>query len=141
MGAEGVRAISERNASQGNDGITKNIYPGLKISADPYYFDICLINILENAINYSPEKEKIIISANDAKEFAIIEVNDSGPGFSKNAIDNLFKYFGLGENPVDQDFGLGLAMVKLIMDIHSGAIEVKNNETAGALLKLKFPYA
>ena len=54
-------------------------------------------------------------------------------------MQNLFKLFAPGEQHVDQNEGLGLALVKLIMDAHKGEIKVRNNSGAkGAIVELVF---
>jgi two-component system, sensor histidine kinase and response regulator len=118
---------------------SKSVIPDLSINVDPKYFQICLSNIVENAIKFSPENETIQILVKNSPDFTTIIVKDSGPGFSQKAQDNLFKFFSLGKDPVDQDFGLGLATSKLVLDAHSGNLNVENNSLKGATVTLQIP--
>ena len=63
---------------------------------------------------------------------------DEGPGFSEEAMKRLFQFFAIGEKHVDESAGLGLALVKLIMDAHDAKIEILNNDPAGAIVRLIF---
>jgi len=53
-------------------------------------------------------------------------------------MQHLFHLFAIGERHVDEAAGLGLALVKLIMDAHHGKIEILKNEPAGAIVRLIF---
>ena len=53
-------------------------------------------------------------------------------------LDTPFQIFGLGEKHVDQNTGLNLALIKLIMEAHEGKIEISNNQTKGAKVRLTF---
>ena len=68
----------------------------------------------------------------------VCEFIDHGPGFSPVALDNLYKLFWVGDGHVDQNRGLNLALIKLIMDAHDGRIEVMNNQPKGATVRLIF---
>ena len=65
-------------------------------------------------------------------------VTDNGPGFSEEALQGLFKLFAPGEPHINDNVGLDLALVKMIMDAHEGRIEIKNNTEGGATVKLLF---
>lgn len=99
----------------------------------------CFSNILDNAIRYTPENGSIKVkSFEDEKHSYVCEIKDSGPGFSREARDKLFDYFGSDKVMHHKEgFGLGLAAAKLIMEAHSGNIEIDNcNE--GARVRIIF---
>jgi two-component system sensor histidine kinase/response regulator len=66
-----------------------------------------------------------------------IEFIDKGSGFSQLALKNLYSFFGVGDKHIDENTGLNLALVKLIMNAHEGDIIVSNNEV-GVTVKLIF---
>lgn len=104
-------------------------------------FDIlktCFVNILENAVKYSVKKGCIKIKISQEKNLITCEIEDHGKGFSTESLNKLFKLFSSGEQHIDQNLGLGLALVKLIMDAHSGRVEISNRKTGGASVKLIF---
>ena len=99
----------------------------------------CLQGVVENAVEYSPEASEINISLIVEKGFTGCEITDHGPGFSEQALKNLFTLFGLGGQHIDENVGLDLCLAKMIMDAHGGKAEVKNNPGGGASVKLMFP--
>ena len=112
--------------------------PNLK--ADPLLFSRLLQNLLENAIKYSPSRSnvKLDIQVKDsAIEFA---VRDQGPGIAACDLPHLFETFYRGQREVDtQGFGLGLAMVKRIIDGHGGRIWVETAPGKGCTFFCTFP--
>jgi two-component system sensor histidine kinase/response regulator len=99
----------------------------------------CLLGVLDNAIEFSPSKGDIRISVAREKGFAGYEITDQGPGFSEQALENLFRLFGLGEQHIDQNVGLDLCLAKMVMDAHNGKVEVHNNPGSGASVRLLIP--
>jgi len=99
----------------------------------------CFVEILDNAVKYSEQGSRIEIIATDEDNQFTCEVKDYGKGFPQKSLDSLFELFSPGEEYVDQNLGLGLGMAKLIMNAHSGRIEVENQNGNGALVKLTFP--
>jgi two-component system sensor histidine kinase/response regulator len=99
----------------------------------------CLQGVVENAVEYSPEASEIKISLVVEKGFTGCEITDQGPGFSEQALQNLFTLFGLGGQHIDKNVGLDLCLAKMIMDAHGGKAEVKNNPGGGASVRLMFP--
>jgi len=99
----------------------------------------CLMGVLENAIEYSPKNGEIHITYITENGFTGCEISDQGPGFSEQALKNLFKLFGRGEAHSDQNVGLDLCLAKMIMDAHNGKVEIHNNPGSGASVRLLFP--
>lgn len=103
--------------------------------------ELCFESILKNAINYSPNGGKIVISVASNREQTICSFIDQGSGFSDNALLNLYQLFAPGEPYFEGKKGLDLALVKFILDAHKGEIKVSNNEQQGATVTLVFPNA
>lgn len=109
------------------------------ISADPKLLKIGFESILDNAVKFSPENGNIFIRTVREESEVVCEIFDEGKGFSEAALKSPFKMFVPGEPHMDMNSGLGLSLVKLIMDAHSGKIEVANRKEGGASVKLIFP--
>lgn len=105
----------------------------------PYLIKKCFENIMDNALRYTPEGGKITISGELKDDSFIIVIQDSGPGFSEEAYQKLFDFFG-ADNIMHhaEGFGLGLAACKLIIDAHEGKIDIANYEKGGAIVRLIF---
>lgn len=111
----------------------------VKISIDHKLMLICLENILENAIQYSPEHSTITIKACNNQIHGQIIIEDEGPGFPVTRQKELFEMFNSSDTMHhSKGFGLGLFISKLIMDAHLGKIEIKNKQN-GAQVLVKFP--
>ena len=108
------------------------------INADLRLIQICFECLIDNAVKYSHTNSIVVVNAYLDSKHTVIEFIDNGAGFSADALKNLFRFFGVGEKHIDQNTGLNLALIKLIMDIHHGEIKVSNNKTGGATVKLIF---
>jgi len=95
--------------------------------------------LLGNAVKYSNENDTVFIKTSETNNSIEIEVIDEGRGFSDVALKHIFKLFTKGNEFVDQNLGIDLALVKLIVDTHNGKIDVWNNKTKGATVKIEFP--
>lgn len=108
------------------------------VKGDQKLIDIALCSVLDNAIKYSPTDGNIVIGISNQTDGIVVEVSDSGNGFSETALQNLFKPFGLGEKHYDKNLGLSLKATKTIMEVLKGEILVHNLDGKGALVKLVF---
>jgi K+-sensing histidine kinase KdpD len=93
--------------------------------------------ILANAVKYTPRNGSIDVKVITSDKLITCSISDSGPGFSEEAIRSLFHPFQFYENAT-QTKGLSLYLVKQIMDLHHGTINVFNNQDGGACIELVF---
>jgi len=106
------------------------------------HFTNVIVNILDNAIKYSPEEPKIDIYTENVKDFVIIKVKDQGAGMSKVAQKRIFEKFyreHTGDLHNVKGHGLGLAYVKRIIDDHNGQIFVESEKGKGSTFIIKIP--
>lgn len=106
------------------------------------HFTNVLVNILENAIKYSPENPIIRISTENIKNVIIIKIQDQGLGISKAAQKKIFDKFyreHTGDIHNVKGHGLGLAYVKKIVDDHNGQIMVESEKGNGSTFIIKLP--
>jgi two-component system sensor histidine kinase/response regulator len=126
--------LSERNIMiiTGGDTLNINLHGNKKL------LHSCFISILENAIRHSESGSSICIQASKLKNRVCVEFIDEGDGFSEAALSTLFGLFAIGQQHIDQNAGLGLALVKLIMNAHQGEVQISNNPVRGATVRLLF---
>lgn len=101
-----------------------------------------LINLIDNAIKYSPENSTVTISSHVNKKKLIIEIKDQGPGIEKEHLPRLFERFYRVDKARSRNMGgtgLGLAIVKHIAQIHSGEIRVISEMGFGSTFSLHLP--
>ena len=101
-----------------------------------------LVNLLDNAINYSSEKSRIEISASLEDKELIISVQDHGIGIPKMHLSRLFERFYRVDKARSRNLGgtgLGLAIVKHIAHVHDGHVSVKSTPGTGSTFSLHLP--
>ena len=100
--------------------------------------EACMLHIIDNAINYTPNGKEINIKIFDEGIGFVVVFEDNGPGFSEKALETLFQPFAPGEQHIDNNKGLSLALTKMILDFHHADIFIKNREEGGAKVSLIF---
>jgi signal transduction histidine kinase len=113
----------------------------LKIISERKYFLRIIINILSNAVKYSPEGSRVCVSTEQENEYFIITIKDEGCGI-KN-IENIFIPFMNAKILKNHEsFGIGLSNVRYMIDeLHGGKLEIESQEDVGTKIILKFPIA
>ena len=101
-----------------------------------------VLNLLDNAKKYSGTSKiiKVKISRND--KYAVLDIIDKGIGIEKDKISKVFDVFYRTEDEMTRKtkgVGLGLSIVKHIMDVHRGKVEVKSEKGEGSTFSLLFP--
>jgi len=111
------------------------------LNIDPNLIERAILNILSNAIKYSPENTVINLSLSESEEYYQCCIQDQGFGISENEINHLFdRYYRAKESRKKADgIGLGLAFVKVVMDKHSGDVSVRSKKGKGSTFCLKIP--
>jgi len=106
------------------------------------HFTNVLVNILDNAIKYSPDEPVIDIYTENVKDFILIKVKDQGLGMSKVTQKRIFEKFyreHTGDIHNVKGHGLGLAYVKRIIDDHNCHIYVESEKGKGSTFIIKMP--
>ena len=114
----------------------------LFVPMDGKLIEQVIINLVDNAVKYTPEGSVVKIKVYRNKNNVYFEISDNGPGINKNDIDYLFETFYKGnKNNADsrRGVGLGLAICKSIVLAHGGDIKVRNNEAGGAKFIFTLP--
>jgi len=108
------------------------------IAGDKELLNICFESLIDNAVKHSEPNHPVIIKTYSNNQCTVCEIIDKGTGFSADAMKNLFTLFSVRDHHVDKNRGLNLALTNLIMKAHGGSIEVQNNESRGATIRLIF---
>ena len=113
-----------------------------KLVSDEVVLKEVLGNLISNAIKYTPTNGTITLSAVNQNKRVIISVNDTGVGIPLESHHNVFSKFFRADNVVRQDtsgIGLGLYLVKGLMDELGGKVWFESNEGEGTTFYLSFP--
>lgn len=105
-----------------------------------------LLNLVDNAVKYTSLKEKgekkVWVRAYDTPDWVVLEVEDTGPGIPKEAQSRIFEKFYRVDKARSRKMGgtgLGLTIVKTIVDKHGGRIEVESEINQGTLMRVLLP--
>jgi len=111
----------------------------LMLYCDRDQLDKCLANLLSNAIKYSGEKSKIVITLVRDETEVGIQVADNGTGIASDELANIFERYYQGktaESVSQPGTGIGLALVKELIDLHHGRVEVSSELGQGSCFTL-----
>ncbi len=103
-----------------------------------------VVNLLDNAIQYTPAGGSVTMSTREKNGVAVLEVADTGAGIPADALPHVFdRFFRVRQNraPNDSGAGLGLAIVKSICTAHGGQVEVDSSVGAGSRFRVTLPLA
>lgn len=109
-----------------------------RVVGNPALILQAVCGLIENAIQYSDEGMTISINRRQEEGTITLEVTDEGCGFSDEMLKKLFQPFTIGERQVDKNPGLGLTLIKLIMEAHKGEVIACNLPGRGASVSLRF---
>lgn len=113
------------------------------INADKNMMSEMLTNLIENAIKYSNSKGKVDISLKNSAKFAKIQIKDNGIGIAKDDLQHIFEPFYRADKSRSkterEGFGLGLSIVKDIVDKHHGTIKIESELSKGTIINLSLP--
>jgi heavy metal sensor kinase len=123
---------------------------GALVHADRGFLRIALVNLLDNAVKYSPAGGSIHVSLHIAgsdtgpAQFVQLAIQDEGPGIPEGAQQRVFDRFYRLDEARSRDsggFGLGLPIAKWAVEAHGGTISVKTSFPTGAIFCIKLPVA
>ncbi len=114
------------------------------VVGDKTHLTNALCNLIDNAIKYSKEKPELLIQTSNTDQNIIIEVSDKGIGIEKDYQKKVFdKFFRVPTGDVHdvKGFGLGLAYIKKIVELHEGTIELQSEKGKGTTFTITLPNA
>ncbi len=106
---------------------------------DSVLIEQVLINLLENALRYTPVESPIEVSVFEADGSVTIEIADRGPGIPRGDEEKIFEQFYRGARKADGGVGLGLTISSAIMRAHGGRIWVEPRDGGGAAFRFELP--
>ena len=112
---------------------------GLWMRADANRFYQVLSNLIGNAVKFTPPGGRITMVVTATGDTVTFTVRDTGPGFSAEAIPNLFVRYGRAEPASRRGVGLGLFVAKGIVEAHGGEIKGHNSPQGGAVVTFTLP--
>jgi signal transduction histidine kinase len=132
--------FTEFMAGEKQISIRKNLQENVRVIGDPDSLTEVFLNIIENAIKYSPADSTVeITAASDGRE-ATTEIRDHGAGIKPEDLERVFDRFYRGDIARKMPgTGLGLSIAKAITEAHGGKISVKSEYGSGSSFLVSLP--
>lgn len=118
--------------------------PFLWIQGDAGRLRQALFNVLENALRFSPTGQQVQVSLVVSREWAVLKVSDAGSGVTSHELPRLFDRYYRGDasrTRATGGSGMGLAIVKAIVEAHGGHVGARPSTLGGLEITLEFPLA
>jgi two-component system, OmpR family, sensor kinase len=116
----------------------------VEVDADPTRLKQVVVNLLDNAIKYTPESGKVSISVMKRDAHAVLEIADTGIGISPDDLPHIFDRFYRADKARSRQMGgtgLGLSIVRSICLAHDGQVKVESTEGQGSIFHVELPLA
>ncbi len=136
-------ALQHSDRSVGNRRVI--FEPGgenLFVEADAALIEQVIINLVNNAIKYTPDGSKIRIETSGTEQEVLVSVSDNGPGVAEEELSKLFELFYMGDRTgadSRRGLGLGLGVCQSIVEAHEGSIHAQNLEPHGLRIWFSLP--
>jgi two-component system sensor histidine kinase QseC len=127
--------------------IAKHIELGLdapedcKVRGRVGLINILVRNLVENAIRHTPDGGKIDVSVHASGGYTTLTISDNGPGIPAEEREYVFERFYRSQDNEQIGTGLGLSMVKRIIEIHNAEIRLSDSELGGLRVEIQFELA
>jgi signal transduction histidine kinase len=134
-----VAATVEPIASQKQVTLAASAAPATIVDGSATHLRRLVVNLLDNALKYTPEGGRIDVSLACERGRAVLRVTDTGPGIEPGDLAHLFDRFFRGAHAVGDGSGLGLSLCREIARIHGGEISAANRASGGSEFTVSIP--
>jgi PAS domain S-box-containing protein len=114
----------------------------MTVDADPARLAQVVSNLLHNAVKYTPEGGRIEVTLAAEGAEAVVTVRDDGPGIAPELLGRVFDLFAQGDRgagPADGGLGIGLTLVRRLVEMHGGRVEAESSPGHGATFRVRLP--
>jgi two-component system cell cycle sensor histidine kinase PleC len=122
--------------------VTSDLVPDLKFRADRRAIKQIALNLMSNAVKFTPEGGSVLVRGKRSVNSVLIAIEDSGIGIPKEALNKLGRPFEQVESQhtkTHQGSGLGLAIAKSLTELHGGAMRIRSLPGAGTMVLVRLP--
>lgn len=134
-----VRDVVDRSREENHQEISLKAEDNIVINMDPFRIEQVIVNLISNALKYG-EKRPVEVAVSKNNDFATITIKDYGRGISKSDQDRIFNRFERAVTASEvSGLGLGLYIVRQILDLHGGSISVESEIGHGSIFRVNLP--
>jgi heavy metal sensor kinase len=139
--ARQVASQLEVLADEKHQTLTVSAPDAISVRVDPTVLRVAIVNLVDNAIHYSPSGARISVRVRTSAAEAVIEVEDDGPGIAAMHHERVFDRFYRVDPARTRrgGVGLGLAISRWAVEVQNGRIEVMSEEGEGSVFRIRLP--
>jgi signal transduction histidine kinase len=140
--ADSLRDLQETAADRGLELVVTAEDDLPRVLADPTHLERVLQNLISNAIKFSHAGEQVTVQLGQDDTEVILAVSDTGIGIPEDEQDQLFSRFFRSSLAVEEEIqgtGLGLALVRTVVEWHGGSVDVDSVEGEGTTVTVRLP--
>ena len=120
--------------------LTADAPGGVVVVADRTRLEQVAANLLDNAVKYTPAGGRVDVEVRGANGLALLRVRDTGPGIPADEVPRIFDRLFRGDTRrTERGLGLGLSLVKAIVEAHGGTVEVSSEPGRGSVFTVALP--
>ena len=119
--------------------VSTHLPPDLMVAYDSILLEQVFMNLLENAIKYTPPTSPIDIVAQALDDHVLVQVMDRGPGIPPGELEHVFEKFYRAQSSGNSGVGLGLTVCRGMLQVHGGRIWAENRPGGGAVFCFTLP--
>ena len=138
---DAMRVVSAR-AQDKNVALNPEIAPGVAFMADRRAVKQILLNLLTNAVKFTPEGGRVTLRGRASRDCVFIGIHDTGIGIPPAALTKLGRPFEQVESQLTKSYhgsGLGLAIAKSLIELHGGTMRIRSTVGIGTLVMVRLP--
>lgn len=141
LGALVRRFVETQSKSFATHDIVVKTAEGCTICGDADRIKRVLTNLVSNAVKYSPGGTRVTLEVAKENAQVVLTISDQGPGIPKDDLNVLFQPFGRGRaaSTLAEGTGMGLYVVKQIIEAHGGRIDVRSEPGCGVTFQIRLP--
>jgi signal transduction histidine kinase len=117
--------------------------PDLRVRVDVRRFEQVLVNLLGNAVKFTPVGGRLGLAISTCDDWALFTVWDDGIGIEPETLAQLFRPFTQGDERLSRTYGgagLGLALVRRLVELHGGSVDVESKPGQGSRFTVSVPF-
>lgn len=115
-----------------------DVPPGIEVRVSPDEFGQVIMNLVDNAVQAMAGEGHLAVRARAEGQYAVVEVEDDGPGIPDDLMDRIFEPFFSTKSP-GHGSGIGLSVARGIIEGYAGIINASGSDTGGALFVIRLP--
>ena len=112
------------------------------VTADRTRLEQVAANLIDNAVKYTPPGGRVDVEVRRTAEAALLRVRDTGPGIPRDELPRIFdRLFRGDQSRAERGLGLGLSLVKAVVEAHGGTVDVASEPGRGTVFTVSLPLA